>query len=556
MKYWWYVFLLFAFMDVNAQQKLKSEKNAIETIGKLLKKSDDFIKVNIDSALYYNKKADEMINQLTEKESSFDVYKNFGNIYLVRGNYAKSVEYYLKANKIAESQLHQDPKNQIFIENQIELLIKLGNVDFQQNNFNEALSFYNKAIIEIEKLGLKASKNTDIFKLKILNNTGSIFLKKNEFKKALDIFIAAKELNVRLKDDVVEPHLLNNIGICYLEEKNYSLAFFYFEQALHLREEQNDQRGIAQCYNNLGKVYALNRKYDVAQEYFDKALAIGKKIGNTESIIYTLNSLSALYEVTNDFKKAFFIDKKINQMKDSMFNEQSVKQIAQLEMKYELDKQKEHYELSIKKEEAEKSKTRMKYYILGACLFFFLAISVLWIYLQKSKIKNIQLSKEKLELEHKNISLEKNTLKEDLEQQDRVMTSKMMYLFKKNELINNIAEQLIALKKSVSSENQKQIQDMIQEMRQKKNGDIWLEFETYFTKVHPDFYLKLQQLFPDLTPNEKKLCAFLRLNMSTKDISAITYQSVNSITVSRSRLRKKLNIQGEDTNLNSFLINL
>ena len=93
-------------------------------------------------------------------------------------------------------------------------------------------------------------------------------------------------------------------------------------------------------------------------------------------------------------------------------------------------------------------------------------------------------------------------------------------------------------------------------MRLKKDNDVWTEFETYFTKVHPDFYKKLSQQFPDLTPNEKKLCAFLKLNLSTKEISAITYQSVNSIMVSRTRLRKKLNIQGEETNLTNFLMEL
>ena len=44
---------------------------------------------------------------------------------------------------------------------------------------------------------------------------------------------------------------------------------------------------------------------------------------------------------------------------------------------------------------------------------------------------------------------------------------------------------------------------MIMEMRLKKDNDVWTEFETYFTKVHPDFYKKLSQQFPDLTPNEK-----------------------------------------------------
>ena len=71
-----------------------------------------------------------------------------------------------------------------------------------------------------------------------------------------------------------------------------------------------------------------------------------------------------------------------------------------------------------------------------------------------------------------------------------------------------------------------------------------------------DFYKALNKKFPDLTNNERKLCAFLRLNMSTKEISAITFQSVHSITIARSRLRKKLNITHSDISLTDFLLSI
>jgi DNA-binding CsgD family transcriptional regulator len=74
--------------------------------------------------------------------------------------------------------------------------------------------------------------------------------------------------------------------------------------------------------------------------------------------------------------------------------------------------------------------------------------------------------------------------------------------------------------------------------------------------VHIEFYEKLQSKFPDLTTNERKLCAFLRLNMTTKEISAITNQSLNSIEMARHRLRKKLNIDNSQVNLTTFLMDL
>lgn len=556
MKYWLCLLFFLILFESKAQSKSSTNEDTIENIEYLLKKSDQFINVNLDSALYYSKKSDEIIKKLPENESNIEVYKSLGNIYLARGNYVSALDYLLKGRNVVDKNLIKDPKNSFLLESKIDFLIKLGNVDLQQNNYEEALSFYNKATSEIDKIKFKDPKKKISFQLKILNNMASVLVKKRDFKKALGYFEKARNLNLTLKDEMIEPNLLNNIGICHVEEKEYALAIYYFEEALKLRQLKNDQRGIAQCYNNLGKAYALNLQYDRAKNYFSEAYKIGKSIGNMESIEHSLESLKELYAKTNQYEKAYNMHVSWTNLKDSLFNVETVKHIAQLEMNYKFEKQKENFDINIKQQEIEKDKTRLRYYLIGGGLFFLLIVSSLWIYLQKIKIKNIGLFKDKLELENKNVSLEKDKLTEELDFQNRELTSKVMFLFKKTELINNISEQLIELKKNVPTSNQKQIQDLIFEMRQKKDNDVWTEFETYFTKVHPDFYSKLSQLFPDLTPNEKKLCAFLKLNLSTKDISAITYQSTNSITVSRSRLRKKLNIQGEDTNLTNFLTNL
>ncbi len=103
-----------------------------------------------------------------------------------------------------------------------------------------------------------------------------------------------------------------------------------------------------------------------------------------------------------------------------------------------------------------------------------------------------------------------------------------------------------------TKDNQEVIHKIITELQGYVDQDTWAEFEIRFQQVHNDFYTKVNDMHPDLTANEKKLCAFLRLNMTTKEISAITYQTVNSITVARARLRKKLNLESEE-NLIAFL---
>ena len=83
--------------------------------------------------------------------------------------------------------------------------------------------------------------------------------------------------------------------------------------------------------------------------------------------------------------------------------------------------------------------------------------------------------------------------------------------------------------------------------------EIWEEFEVRFKQVYSTFYEKLRIDFPDLTPSELKLCALLRLNLSTKEICELSGQRPSSLDVARYRLRKKLGLSNSPVNLVTFL---
>ena len=89
------------------------------------------------------------------------------------------------------------------------------------------------------------------------------------------------------------------------------------------------------------------------------------------------------------------------------------------------------------------------------------------------------------------------------------------------------------------------------ELDNSTSKDTWDEFEVRFKEVHANFYNRLSNEFPDLTAQELRLCAFLRLNMTNKEIAAITYQSLDSLKTARYRLRKKLGLD-RDENLVAF----
>ncbi|MOA30278.1 hypothetical protein D3C78_1513540 [compost metagenome] len=131
-----------------------------------------------------------------------------------------------------------------------------------------------------------------------------------------------------------------------------------------------------------------------------------------------------------------------------------------------------------------------------------------------------------------------------------------MHLIQKNELIDNISEKLLEIKLKTRDESQPIVQKVINDLQSNIQPDLLQEFEYRFQQVHEEFYTILNERFPNLSPSERRLCAFLKLNMTTKEISSITHQNIKSIEIARTRLRKKLNLTGTDQNLVTFLAQL
>jgi len=168
--------------------------------------------------------------------------------------------------------------------------------------------------------------------------------------------------------------------------------------------------------------------------------------------------------------------------------------------------------------------------------------------------KNI--AESKVEILSREIQEQKiQQLQMQLSFKNKELTSKAMFLIQKDEMIEMAIEKLSIIIHSKSIDYQEKIILLIKELKVIKSDNRWKEFEIAFEQVHEDFYQLLKTNYPDLTSNEKKLCGFIRLNMSTKDISAITMKSLKSLEVARSRLRQKLKL-GSDENLNTFISNL
>ncbi|HEY0092467.1 MAG TPA: triple tyrosine motif-containing protein, partial [Flavobacterium sp.] len=153
------------------------------------------------------------------------------------------------------------------------------------------------------------------------------------------------------------------------------------------------------------------------------------------------------------------------------------------------------------------------------------------------------------------IRLRNEKLESEIQLKNTELASTTLNLIQKGEMLVKVKEEFVRMKKvkdvDTESEDYKKIIRMLGEDKMKKN---WEQFAVHFDKVHSDFLVTLKTQFPNLTPSELKLCAYLRLNLSSKEIAQIMNISIKSVELARYRLRKKLGIQ-PDVNLFSFLLN-
>ncbi len=167
-------------------------------------------------------------------------------------------------------------------------------------------------------------------------------------------------------------------------------------------------------------------------------------------------------------------------------------------------------------------------------------------------VKDLTVLKKAEELERELLQKDKDQLENDLAAKNREINTKVTQLIETNELVNGVISKLDDILEIDNEDKNRQIKFVIKDLLNRSNEDLWNQFEITFGQIHPSFYDELYREYPNLTSNERKLCAFLKMNLSTKDISNITHQTIRSIEVARFRLRTKMNLP-RTTNLAKFL---
>jgi len=475
------------------------------------------------------KKAMKYAEKAKTKASDLDMDKELalslrimGMIYAELSNYDKSSECFFEALKIFETLEDKEGISQ--------LLGDIGSVNYSQENFDKALKYY------FESLNMAKNINFKEGIARGLNNIAAVFETMKRYRKAAEYFKKAVQINHNLGNNRNEGINLMNLGnINYKLGKNDS-ALLFFNKALKLFNRIDNKFMSANCKINLAKYFLNINDYSKSLDYAFKALNEGEKYGFKKIIRDAAQIIQMIYVEEGDKEKAYDYLALQYKMNDTLMLMDNKAKLAKLELQYNFEKEEEANRMLQRKH------NRLVFTLISGLLVFLVIIILVLV-----KIK--QRAKKALS--------EQQRLKNELELKNKELTTDVMAMMKKNDMLISVSDKLSNIKNSINDEHIKNELDKISKNILKTvDKEVFKEFEFRFKQVHNDFFEKLLKKYPGLTPNELRLCAFLKLNMSSKQISEITRQRISTIETARYRLRKKLGINNSQTNLVVFLSQL
>jgi len=268
----------------------------------------------------------------------------------------------------------------------------------------------------------------------------------------------------------------------------------------------------------------------------------GKEQNSPSLISRAYKGLSDCYNKMEIIDSAYHYLELYQPVHDSLISEIYNEKIDHINYEFQLEQQRKLIETEKDLIIVDRRNQRLNFFIIISLLLFLVALLVLVSYYHVNKLKQSKLRR-------KNLELERNQLQLNLDYKNKELTTSVLHLIERNEFINQLSEKLQASDENMETDK---ILDLVKQIEKNTSGNLWAEFEKTYMEVHKDFHMSLTSRYANLTANDRKLCAFILMNMSSKEISSITYQSPQSIKIARYRLRKKLGLTRSE-NLSAFL---
>ena len=485
-----------------------------------------------DSALVYNERASEVFlsyNDSLKYASSLDL---FSSIHLEKGNYFLCVKYATKAAEVFR--VYEDEVREA------DALIKIGQGYLVQGDHISAIDYFKSANALYRKHNDKIWENYGIQKI------GIAYLNLNMLSKA----DSAIDYSIQLSDSLGAVSMMSaayetKAEILYARGK-YQEAMDYFKQALEMNADAQDSTFIATTRISIGRCYQQLGKYDLAEQAYLKVLPISLKMDVKENLQTIYFKLSEIYAIRRNTALSYDFYKKSIAVKDSIYQQEKLRQFADMQTKYDTEKKEralalQKQQIVILEQEAEIQdliRMRLIVSIIVVVLIFGLVIYTQWLRVKKNKLKQ---------------AIENERLNHELDLKKRELATHTLHIIQKNELLENLQNKVKELKKKDEGSSYVEITRMINTNRLIDKD--WDNFKSVFEQVHPDFFTKLKSLYSNISSNELRMAAMMKMNLNTKEMASVLNITPEGVKKARYRMRKKFDLEAE-ANVQEYLMTL
>lgn len=552
---------------------------------------------NMDTAAVLFTRAIEQQKLINDKKGLVFSYHGMGNYNSFKGNLKEARDYYFQEIELKQSIGDRRGYSAIHV--------SVGNTFARQGIFIQALEYYFKAAEGLEKSGNKRYLAT------VTNNIGNVFLARNDYTEALNYYERSLELRRAMDDSLGVADCYNNIGTVYSSLQKSDQAIDHFKKSLVLRERLGNQRGMATSFFNLGNAYSSIAQWDEALSWYQQSLELRSTRGDKKGMAQALMKMGNVNLEQNDLAKASkFINEGLSmaegigsledmkmgydlvaelenkrtnylraynahvrykELADSLLNQEQTKEITRMEAEYTFQKERdsvafEHAKIQLGLEqEIERRKLVNRGAIGGGTLVLIILILLYRSYLIKQK-RNIELRHKNELIESKNTELtfkndeimalretEKKMAAETLDLKERELTNITMLSYEKNELLQHIGDQIGRIGDKVDDRILPDLKEIKKTIKSNISDETWHSFTYHFEQVHPQFFNKLKAQFEDLSQNDLRLCAYIKVGLNNKVIAQMGNITLAAVKKNINRVKKKLVI-GPDDSLRDFIM--
>lgn len=358
----------------------------------------------------------ELYNKLGMNAELAGCYNRIGVCYKNMGKYDKAIEMYQRAANLYEK-----------IGDKVGLFQTLANIGnfyyFYGENYDKALEYYEKSLKIVEEIDAPQGKAN------ILNSMGNVYSERKDYDKAMSYYRQSLRIYNDLNDKYGLATTKNNLGRAYARKGEYDKGLNFCEEAVQIWEELGNKDQLASAIRDLGFVYNGMKRYDLALKYYKQTRDLFTELGRTKEAADIHRDISEVYAETGQYKLALDNYVMYSNLKDSIFKEDTQKQISEYETMFKT--QEKEKALAMKEAQLQKQKNFRNTLMFAIGFLILLAFFIMNRYLMKRKAnhvleaQNAEITRQNGEIIRQNEEITRQ--KEEIERQKTEITDSIHY---------------------------------------------------------------------------------------------------------------------------------